>query len=1187
MQNGKIFSSKTEGALNKGKMRLIAMVSLVLLVLLSGYAGLAYGQAETGTINGTVTDATGAVIPNAKVVVKSISTGAERPTVTDGNGYYNVSNLLPGTYSVTIEAPNLAKKEIHAEVTVGQRLEVNASLVVGATSTVVEVVGAGGVQVNTETATIGTVFDATANEQLPTLNRNPYTFAQFVGTASDGDPTGRGVGVAFNGLRSSGTNVLLDGAANNDEFTAAIGQTVPLDSVAEYSVLTNNFTAEYGRASSAVVNLATKSGSNDFHGSAYEYNRVSKLSANSFYNNANGVDKGQFTRNQFGGSAGGPILKNKLFFFGNVEWNRIRSAAQETVAVIDPAFVALAAAPTQQYFSSLGKLRANATKLTTYTLADENPCGLDDPSQSCLTTASGAAIPATTPFLDKINYSVPADAGAGNPQNEMLVVGRVDWNISDKTQLYGRYALNKSNLFAGTVSTSAYEGYDTAENIMQNNFLISVTHSFNPRWTMQNKLVFNRLNDFQPLGTAPISPGLYFNPSVATDTNVGLTLELPGYLPTTPGNGIPFGGPQNFVQYYQDWSHTLGRHTLRFGGTYTYQRDNRTFGAYETPVGAFATSGGLSQDSLTRFLGGYWGWFQGAIDPQGQYPGGTVTTPVGQPSFSRSNRYNEFAFYLTDSWKLTSKFTLSLGLRYEYFGTQHNKNPQLDSNYYFGTGSNFFEQIRSGEVMLAPDSPDGELWKPSTKNFGPKVGFAYDIFGDGKTVVRGGYSIAYERNFGNVTFNVIQNPPNYAVISLVDGSDVTEGSMTVTTDPAGPLSGSGVEKTLPRVSLRAVDPKIKQSYAELTSLTLEHQFRHNLIVGLDYSSSRGIHLYDIANINKSGQGNYSLGDACTPVSKLDPVNGVTYTLPAYPCYQPKGVVVFDDGTTTGFSFGKNQLTRLNTTQYSNINYRSAGGFSRYDALVARVQMNNLAKAGLTLLANYTYGHTLDELSDTFSSSGNNFNLGYLDPFKPQVDYGNSLMDIRHRVTMAAVWDVPFAKDTHGVLKQIADGWTVAPLALFETGTPFSIFDCSWAYTSCMYAVNANGGIKRGAPSSLTATSVPDDFIYTDFYNGSTPLFDSSYRDPTTGVSDFGGYPAGMNARNAFRGPGYWNMDLGIYKSFFLGERFKLQFRGEMYNVFNHANLYLHNGNVDVSYNNYVDAYKDGHRTVQLALRLTF
>jgi hypothetical protein len=1156
-------------------LKIVTTIAVLLFLINLIPENQVFGQSETGTVNGAVKDATGAVIPNATVNVKNLGTGAERITNTDSSGNYQISNLLPGRYSLSAEAPNLGKKEMQIEITVGARLEMNFKLEVGETTTTIEVVGEGGVQVNTETATIGTVIDNLQVTQLPTVDRNPYSFASFVGNASDGSPTGNmgntgsGAGISFNGLRAASTNILLDGAANNDEFAGSIGQIIPLDSVQEFSVLTNNFTAEMGRASGGIVNLATKSGSNDFHGSAYEYNRVSALSANTFQNNANDLPKGTFTRNQFGASAGGPVRKEKLFFFGNAEWNRIRSSAEALDYVIDPSFLSLAAGPTGQFFSQLGTLRSNATEQSGQTVpfSQSSYCGGTDRGTTAFNQAHGfktcTVIPDGTPFLDLYSYRVPADAGAGQPGNQAMAVARIDWNISDKTQVYGRYALNKADLYAGTVNNSVYQGYDTGQNVTQNNFLLSATRAFNSRWTVQNKAVFNRLTLVQPLGPAPVTPTLYFNPVVATTVN-GYNLMMPGYNATTPGSSIPFGGPQNFLQYYQDWSHAMGRHTLRFGGSFNYMQDNRTFGAYEEPIGAFNTSGSFGLAAVNRFLGGYMGYYNGAINPQGNFPcphpitpgepcgvpqgtpdgGGDVSLPISQPAFSRSDRYHEFALYVADSWKMTRRFTWSLGLRYEYFGTQHNNNPNLDSNYYLGTGANIYQQIANGSVQIAPESPIGQLWSPSAKNFGPKIGFAYDVFGNGKTSVRGGYSIAYERNFGNVTFNVIQNPPAQAIVALTDGGNYPLGGMTVTTDWAGPLAGSSGTQAIPNVSLRAVNPHIHQAYAELVSLTVEHELGHNLLVGVDYSSSNGEHLYDIANINRYGSGAYYLGDA-------------------------------------------NPLARLRGTQYSNINWRGSNGISRYHALIARAQMNNVAKTGLTLNANYTFAHTMDELSDTFSSSLNQQNLGYLDPFHPRVDYGNSYMDIRNRFTATAIWNIPFAKNSHGWLKEVADGWTVAPLLVMETGTPFSIFDCTNAFTVCMYAVNANGGLPRGGPRTLDPTSTPDNFIYTPYYSGSTPLFDSSYTNPTTGMSDYGPWPAAMNARNVFRGPGFWNLDLGVYKTFFFGERWKLQFRGEMYNLVNHANLFLNAGDSDVSSYSYMDAFKSGNRTVQLALRLTF
>jgi hypothetical protein len=701
-----------------------------------------------------------------------------------------------------------------------------------------------------------------------------------------------------------------------------------------------------------------------------------------------------------------------------------------------------------------------------------------------------------------------------------------------------------------------------------------MVHSFNARLTSQSKLVFNRLNTFQPLGTQPAAPGLFFNNSVATviaTHNVG----LPGYLPFSPGNGVPFGGPQNFVQAYQDLTWVKSRHTLRFGGSYNYQRDNRTFGAYETPVGAFSRTGSVNSASLNNFLAGNWALFQGAIYPQGHFPCpfpitagkpctdpttgnvyalGNVNLPVGPPAFSRSNRYHEFAIYGQDAWKVSSRFTLNLGLRWEYFGVQHNKDAQLQSNYYFGAGGDIFRQIRNGSVAVTPNSPIGALWAPDWNNFGPRVGFAWDIFGNGKTSLRGGYGIGYERNFGNVTFNVIQNPPNYSVVSLVAGVDVA--SIPVTTDVAGPLSGTTGVKAIPKVSLRAVNPNIRTSFAHLYSLSLEREIHHNFILGVDYSGSKGEKLYDIANVNRPGQGNVSLGD---------------------------------DLATLGF-------TRLRTTQYSNMNFRSDRGSSVYNAMVARATLKSLANTGLTLNANFTWAHTFDNLSDTFSSSGNQFNLGYLDPFNPKVDYGNSYLDIRKRFTLQAVWEVPFARNTHGVMKRIVDGWTIAPIVTAETGTPNSLFDCSNALTVCPYAFNAPG--TPGLPTSGTAVNIstkasPDTYSYGNFFTSSgTPLFDSTYVNPIVGKSDFGPFPSNMVRRNSFRGPGQWNMDLGVYKNFKLTERFKLQLRSEFYNAFNHANLFLSSGNVDASgadgtTNPSIGASKDGLRNVQLAVRLDF
>jgi outer membrane receptor protein involved in Fe transport len=1122
-------------------------------------SGKALAQTETGQISGTVLDPQNNAVPNAKITIRNTGTGALRETASNDHGAFIVTNLLPAKYSVMTEAQGFAKLEQQVELPPGGRVALEVKLQVGKMGETVEV-SATALAVNTENQTVGQLITSNDLANLPLLTRNPYDLvggAANVSSAADAGLTMRGAGYNINGLRSAGTNILLDGAANNDEFTASVGQTVPLDSVQEINVLTNNFTAEYGRASAGVVNVTTKSGTNDFHGTAYEFGRYSALATNTFDNNARGIAKPGFTRNQFGYSVGGPIMKDKLFFFQSTEWLRVRSSATAIVNVPTPQLIAAADPNTQQFFNAFGTLRSNFTQLKTYTRDQLTAAGITACPPAPSRCDTDFPVGSTTPMFAQGQYSVPSDSGAGFPQNTYYIVGRVDWNATSKTQLYGRYALEKGNLFTGTITNSPYAGYDSGQSTTNNSFLLSLIHSFNSKLTSQSKIVFNRLTLLQPLGANPVGPTLYMN-AVSAPKIEGNLIGMPGYSPFTPGNAIPFGGPQNFVQAYQDLSSAHGRHTFRFGGNYTYIRDNRSFGAYEEAVESLSTTNFRTSDE--NFLNGVLGQFQAAIDPQGKFPCGaagavpscTVALPVGPPVFARSNRYHEFGTYFEDSWKATNRLTFNLGIRWDYFGIQHNKDPNLDSNYYDAQGGNIFTNIRNGSVATVPNSPIHGLWKKDWNNFGPRIGVAYDLFGNGKTALRGGWGISYERNFGNVTFNVIQNPPAYAVISILP-TDVG-GTIPITTDNAGPLGGSTGTKALPKVSLRNVDSNIVTAYAHLWSAVLEHQLTRNFIMALEYNGSKGVDLYSIENPNRPGAGNVYLGDPC----------------PTTPC------------STAG-------LTRLQNFQYSNINRRGDNGFSHYNSVAARVELTNFGNTGLSLHSSYTYAHAIDNISSTFSESNNNANLGLLDPFNPKIDKGNSDFDQRHRFVFSGTWDIPFARDMTGAGKEFLDGWTVAPIITIRGGFPFTLFDCTNAFTTCMRAVQTS-------PHSKTGSAVPDPsgaantFDYFNFGSG----FDSSYVNPIAGISDFGPFPKNMLTRGYFYGPGAYTIDLGVYKTTKINERLSLQIRGEFFNLLNHSNMWLTLSDNDLSSTTTVHAQKgvppinaDERRNVQLALKLIF
>jgi outer membrane receptor protein involved in Fe transport len=1084
-----------------------------------------WAQTETGQIIGTVTDPQGAVVRAATVTIKSVETGATRPATTNEQGQYVVANLQPGLYDVTVQAQGFAPKTQRVQVTVGSQVSLETSLSIQAAEAVVDVVASGGVEVNTQNQELSDVVSGTQIRELPTLTRNPYDLVGLSGNVSEGDPSGRGTGFSINGQRAASTNILLDGAENVDAFRATVGQTVPLDSVQEFRVVTSNFSAEYGRATGGIVNVGTRAGSNDFHGSLYEFYRGAGLSTNSFDNNANRIPKGNFVRNQFGYAAGGRIIPEKLFFFSGTEWIRVRSRENQQVLVPTPELLALSSAATRNFFSAFPL--ATPINGRIFSVGEVSTL-LDLPAGNAF-----SALPASTPAFGQVNFSVPGDVGGGFPQNTWATNNRIDWNISEKTQIYGRFAFEDNDIFPGTVSFSPFQGFNTGTTNFNQNHLVSLTHAFSPKLVSQTKLVYNRLNNQVPLGEQPAGPTLFVR-SLITRIS-GFRVALPGYLPFSPGSAIPFGGPQNLGQLYQDVNWTLGNHQLRFGGTYIYIQDNRTFGAYQNAV---ETLGRNVTEGLSNLVAGQLRSFAAAIDPQGRFPGEAITLPVTQPQFSRSNRYHEFAFYVNDNWRLRPNLTLNLGLRYDYFGVQHNNDERLDSNFYFGQGSNFFEQIRNGRVFIAEDSPVGGLWEPDRNNFAPRVGVAWDITGDGKTSLRGGYGISYERNFGNVTFNVIQNPPNYAVIALTSGVDIP--TIPITTNNFGPLSGSGVTVTLPPTSLRHVREDIETAFAHLWSLAVEREIFPNTVASIQYTGSAGRNLYTLENINRPGSGAVFFGDA-SPTARLN-------------------------------------------RQFTDINTRGKAGFSNYNALIAELVNSGWRKYGLQFTARYQYGIALDNLSSTFSESANNFNLGLLDPFDPDLDYGFADFDIRHRFVTGFNWEIPWGRNSSSWAARLLGGWELTGIFTARTGLPFSIFDCSNALQVCPRLIEQTR-VDRSARSGsdLTPDAVtPNRFVYIDLAGQA-----SNYINPITRTSDFGPFPGNLTGRNAFRGPGLWNLDGGIYKRFYISENKYFQLRGEFYNLFNHPNLFIRGAEAEITTSPFVPAFFDGRRNIQLALKFVF
>jgi hypothetical protein len=1107
---------------------------------------------ETGQLAGTVMDPTGAVVPGATVTAKNLGTNGVRSTVTSSDGTYRLPGLEPATYEVTTKSGGFELNVARVQITVGGHLTLDPHLSMSKAATEVEVLAEGGSQINTQTQDLSQVISEEQVSQLPTLSRNPYDFVGLAGNLSSGDssssgdsrsnntyqngPTStRGVGFSINGQRTSGTEVLLDGVENISVFGDSIGVYVPVDSVQEFRVTTSNFEAQYGRASGGIVNVSTKSGSNSIHGGAWEFNRIAAYTSNTETNDqindaflAGGgtgpvpAPKGQFTRNQFGFQVGGPAIRDKLFFFGSTEWTRVRSGATLSAAVPTPGFLALTAPNVQDFFHA-----TDGDK--TFTFNQTYAAGPDGIGEI-------PGVPDGMPVFGRVTFTAPANAGGGVPQDTYNIVGRADYLLGEKTKMFFRYANYNEADQTGGVFASPYSQYNVGELFDDTAYLYSLSHIFNPYLVTSTKLSFSRLDASQTYDTALQNTPVLIASVNAQVPGTSTFIQMPGFFDQNPAvGGLPFGGPQNTIQVNQDLNWSKGKHAMQFGAQIMYIQDNNAYGAFAQATEQLSNTalGGIKNmmppvGILTNF--------QAAVNPKGklpcvrnpytgkltQDPGCMITLPAGPPSFARSERFHDWAVYAQDAFRITPKFSFNYGLRYEYYGVQHNNHEELDSNYYFGSGSNFYQQIRNGQVMIAPDSPAHGLWRPQYGTAAPRVGFAYDVFGNGRTSVRGGAGISYERNFGNVTFNVIQNPPNYAVVVL-NGTPVTSLN-------SGPLAGASGDVPLPPTSLRNVDENIRTAQTQFYSLAVEHQIVPNTIVSVQYAGARGVHLYDIKNINGLGSGTVFAGD---PLS---------------------------DGA------GHTALTRLNS-QYSNINNRGSNGDSYYHGMNLQFQSTDVHHLGLSMVANYTWAHATDELSTSFSETNNAFFLlGYMNPFHPELDHGSGDLDVRHRLVLAPIYRTPFYEGKHGMLKQALFGWQIAGIYTVRTGTPFPYFDSTndtqagAGYNVPRYTP-ASGHIPSHTFKSTNGASGNGNNTYVI---GNLPEAVSFGNPALGGISDWGPYPLNMTARNSFRGPGGWNVDAALSKTMPIHERVNLVFRAEGFDVFNHHNLYIQESLDDVA-----------------------
>jgi len=1206
------------------------MWSVVMLLLAFLVWTSAVSAQSTGSVRGTVADTQGAAVPGAKVSLINKGTNVSAETETGADGLFVFGYVTPSSYELTVQKSGFRTAKTAVSVEVAQVLTLTLKLELGEVTETITV-SESALVINTSNGELAHEVSGKELHELPILNQNYYDLMKLTPASADtgtvmGDTRGGsamngGGGVSVGGARTSSVNFMLDGAENNDTFVAGVAQDVPLDAVQEFKVQTNGATAEYGR-NPVVTNVVSRSGTNALHGSLYELYRGAALSTEAFDDKASATPKSNFVRNQFGGSLGGRIIRDKLFYFGSIEGIRVRSSGTSRFFVPVQSFLDNAAPAVVSYMNIYGLPTSNCADqaLTAEQIWDDTEGNRAangsstygaTPTSGILNANTGALIPGATQLFCRTAVRAPIDAGGGTSQNSWLATGRVDYQYSQGTSLFVRYAYSKTDNPVGAGSVSPYPVFDTPASNLSQNIAITFAHTFSPTLFTELRTSFNRVHPELPLGQAPGSaPCWQYNRSLHGNTPTGDVITFPGYLPASClANGLDVGGPQNVYQQSGSLTWVKGRNTFKFGGSFFHMRHNHTLGAFE--------NGYYESPDMNSMLGGQILLFAQALDPRGHVPGDVydpkVDGPFQAPSFTRHYHYNELAGYGEDTLHLSRKLTVTAGLRWEYFGVQHSPQNErfLDANLYLNAvgavppltaNKDIYQQVRDARFRRT-----NQFYRPDYGNFGPRLGLAYDVFGNGRTVVRGAYGIYFDRNFGNATFNAIQNPPNYSVFTG-NSTDFFPAPFTIDVNEynmlANAAAAGGGAFTLSS-SARMLDNDMRTAYSEQWNATVEHNILgKGLIASVSYLGSNGIHLYSLNNLNQRGSCLLLLAEGSGPCSGAGPGGG------SY---------------------------RINRTGLTGMNRRGNEGLSRYDALAFDLKTQEIGRTGVLLFSTYTWAHSIDNESSFFGDSlfEGNFGFGFTDPFNPRGNRADSSNDIRHRFTFSGIWDIPFDKGQQGIAGKILGGWSITGIFSAQTGGAFSLYDgsgssqCNDSGTNFCEPIYLGGSLPS---KTASPTGAPNTFTLYDLTNAPFMTHEDycATHSLTTPVGSFGAgagiggsfgynaaqddyactaalinlYPQLEGARNQFRTPGIWNTDVAIGKRIKLPwEGHEVQIRADFLNLFNHANLYADpitnilgsgagNGGAVLAHKGVPNCFNAGtcgteRRNIQLSLRYTF
>src|ERR1700730_1174546 len=1095
---------------------------LFILVPLLLFSSIVAAQKDTGTIVGTVKDSTGALVAGAKVTVVDVDRGLSFEVLTSDLGEYVVGPLRVGNYTVTVEHPGFKKAiSVPVALDVQQRVVVNITMEVGQVSERVEVSGAAPL-LETETSSLGQVIDNKRVVNLPLNGRNFAQLALLTAGVAPSEPGSRddgGYGFSANGARSLQNNFLLDGVDNNSNLPDLLNETnyviqPSVEALEEFKVQTNAYSAEFGRGNGAIINATIKSGTNGFHGSIYEFLRNEKLDAKNFFDPA-GQPISPYKQNQFGATFGGPIAKNRIFFFVDYEGLRIRQAQTLTSTVPTAAmrtgdFSSLIDYTTPTGTDCLGHTTYAGEIFNTRATGAGGLCG--EAFQYDGTGKPLNIIP--TNMLDPLALAVtqlfplPNANGFGfnfvsNPvrsesRNNFDV--RLDQKLTDRDYGFVRFSYeDQPSVLPGPFFTTNGDGggfFSGVEDNAYRSVAASWTHLFHPNLTNEFRRGYNRGN----------SQRLQVNANKTSAELLGNAGGFPGIPNVSQNGGLPqltfsdvstIGSPtflpsheiQNSYSLLDNLTWVRGKHSWKFGTEIRTEeftifqpaapRGSLNFGSIFTDNPAALGSGG---SGFASFLAGL--------------------SNAGSINNLHNIDYHRpvFAFYAQDDWKVTPKLTLNLGLRYELFTTikeRHNQQGTLD----LATGSLIVPKglnvqltptIASFIPLRATGTPG--LIKPDLNNFAPRFGLAYKV--TEKLVVRSGYGIFYGGNEAGPWSNPSMgfNPPFFTIQSFnTQCSAAAANPNTVDCSiPGLSVLANGfpadalVDPNTP--FLFSINPHLVTPYMQQWHLGTQYQWPGDTVVEIAYAGSKGTKQYLFFNANQAA-----------PSSDPNAPFGPRRPLPQI------------DGS---------------------ISEIQSAGRSRYNSLQVRAEKR--FSHGLTFLAAWTWAHSLDLASsaDLGAQNGGDFR----NHLQPQWEDANSDFDVRHRFVFSYLYELPvgrgkrFLGDATGILNQIAGGWQFGGITTVSTGNWFTILDATNFSTSDSQQRPDLVGNPHATPC------VPGTFFNT-----------CAFANPAVG--SFGNV-----GRNTIQGPGYQVWDFSLFKNFHLTERMNLEFRSEFFNMFNHANL---------------------------------